>query len=187
MKNNSYINFPIGEIWNSDNGATIKFEIDQNLQFSSDLTLSGNLNGEFKVIKLKDSVMLLCNSLSFEPNYQCSKCLIDFSQSGHISEFEREYFYNLNADEFDPLEHLKINKKDLSIDVTEAIRQEILLQFPINPLCSERCKGICIECGVNLNQKAHSQSCEKQNNSESNQQNKPFANLKELINQSNNN
>ena len=37
------------------------------------------------------------------------------------------------------------------LDLTELIRQYILVEIPIQPLCNESCKGICIGCGVNLN------------------------------------
>ena len=40
------------------------------------------------------------------------------------------------------------------IDVTDDIRQEILVEYPIKPLCQEECKGICAVCGRNLNEAA---------------------------------
>jgi uncharacterized protein len=37
------------------------------------------------------------------------------------------------------------------IDINEFIRDEILLQLPMNPRCSETCAGLCPQCGGNLN------------------------------------
>jgi uncharacterized protein len=37
------------------------------------------------------------------------------------------------------------------IDVGEEVRDEILLALPINPVCSESCKGLCTVCGGNRN------------------------------------
>lgn len=37
------------------------------------------------------------------------------------------------------------------VDITEDVRQEILLTYPIVPLCRFDCKGLCITCGQNLN------------------------------------
>lgn len=37
------------------------------------------------------------------------------------------------------------------IDLTEGIREDILLVFPQSHLCSEDCKGLCPRCGANLN------------------------------------
>jgi uncharacterized protein len=38
------------------------------------------------------------------------------------------------------------------IDMTEAVRQYILLTTPMKPLCREDCAGLCPVCGHNLNQ-----------------------------------
>jgi len=39
------------------------------------------------------------------------------------------------------------------VDITEEIREEILLLIPVKPLCCEDCKGMCPKCGQNLNEK----------------------------------
>ena len=37
------------------------------------------------------------------------------------------------------------------LEVDEDIRAELLLDLPMNPLCSEDCEGLCPVCGTNLN------------------------------------
>lgn len=37
------------------------------------------------------------------------------------------------------------------IDITDDVRQEIMLTSPMIPLCREGCKGLCPTCGQNLN------------------------------------
>ncbi len=37
------------------------------------------------------------------------------------------------------------------VDITEDVRQEILLAYPMVPLCRPDCKGLCRNCGQNLN------------------------------------
>jgi uncharacterized protein len=44
-----------------------------------------------------------------------------------------------------------INKGDRVIDFDPDIRQEIILDYPVKPLCSRNCKGLCPKCGKNLN------------------------------------
>jgi uncharacterized protein len=41
---------------------------------------------------------------------------------------------------------------DNIFDLSEFIRQSVLVQVPIQPLCSEACKGLCLTCGKNLNE-----------------------------------
>jgi uncharacterized protein len=38
------------------------------------------------------------------------------------------------------------------LDLTEVLRQNILLTLPMHVLCSEDCRGLCPVCGQNLNQ-----------------------------------
>lgn len=38
-----------------------------------------------------------------------------------------------------------------TLDVSEEVRQALVLEIPAWPLCSETCKGLCPECGTELN------------------------------------
>jgi uncharacterized protein len=38
-----------------------------------------------------------------------------------------------------------------SIDLKEIVREQILLDLPVQVFCSEDCKGLCQKCGGNLN------------------------------------
>ena len=38
-----------------------------------------------------------------------------------------------------------------TLDIDEDVREYILLNFPMRILCSDDCKGICVDCGVDLN------------------------------------
>jgi uncharacterized protein len=41
---------------------------------------------------------------------------------------------------------------DNIFDLSEYIRQTVLVEVPIKPLCSDVCKGLCPHCGRNLNE-----------------------------------
>lgn len=43
----------------------------------------------------------------------------------------------------------KVEEKE--IDITENIREDLLLDIPQRFICSEDCKGLCPNCGANLN------------------------------------
>jgi len=38
------------------------------------------------------------------------------------------------------------------IDITEFVRDAVLLAIPLKPVCDEGCKGLCSVCGQNLNE-----------------------------------
>ena len=38
-----------------------------------------------------------------------------------------------------------------TIDLGELMHEQFVLALPMKPLCSEACKGLCVQCGTNLN------------------------------------
>jgi uncharacterized protein len=47
-----------------------------------------------------------------------------------------------------------VDKSTETIELDDDIRQEMLLNVPDKVLCKEDCKGLCVGCGVNLNNEA---------------------------------
>ena len=41
--------------------------------------------------------------------------------------------------------------KDETLDLGELMHEQFVLALPMKPLCAEECKGLCPECGTNLN------------------------------------
>ena len=39
------------------------------------------------------------------------------------------------------------------VDISGDVRDELLIELPMNPLCKEACKGLCPVCGTDLNKK----------------------------------
>jgi uncharacterized protein len=58
-----------------------------------------------------------------------------------------------------PEEEVELSADDLdfayyeedTIDLDRLVFEQITLQMPIKPLCTETCKGLCPHCGTNLN------------------------------------
>jgi len=42
---------------------------------------------------------------------------------------------------------------DLRVDISEPVRQAAILSLSLKPLCSEDCRGLCSQCGTNLNER----------------------------------
>ena len=38
------------------------------------------------------------------------------------------------------------------VDITDDVRQEVMLDFPLIPVCQDDCRGLCPRCGHNLNE-----------------------------------
>jgi uncharacterized protein len=44
--------------------------------------------------------------------------------------------------------------RDETIDLGELVREQLYLALPMKPLCSDSCRGLCPQCGTNLNRGA---------------------------------
>jgi len=68
----------------------------------------------------------------------CFRCLEDISR-----DWVGEFTLVVDIDKYTEL-----------VDLDEDIRQELILNLPARILCHDECKGLCTECGVDLNNKA---------------------------------
>jgi uncharacterized protein len=41
--------------------------------------------------------------------------------------------------------------RDDQVDLSELLREQFYLALPMKPLCRDDCKGLCAQCGTNLN------------------------------------
>lgn len=92
-----------------------------------------------KVTRADDEVFVRIKAKSAYESF-CYRCLEDQS-----SQWSTDFTLTLDVD-----------KHTEFIDIAEDIRQELILNLPGQILCREDCKGLCIDCGVNLN----TQECE---------------------------
>jgi uncharacterized protein len=58
-------------------------------------------------------------------------------------------------------------KGKTSLDLSDDIRQEMILEYPLKPLCKQDCKGLCLVCGKNLNEGSCGHKSDSQKWSES--------------------
>jgi len=85
----------------------------------------------------------------------CGRCLEDFSFPVDAS-FDVLYLpHAQNAGEgeveVEDDELTTAYYSDDQIDLAQLVREQFYLAIPMKPLCSEGCKGLCRECGTNLN------------------------------------
>jgi uncharacterized protein len=75
-------------------------------------------------------------SLSATVYFTCVRCLDEFKGA-----LEKQLRLNY-----------PVEKGEKEIDLGPDIREEIILDYPMRPLCRPECKGICTVCGKNLNE-----------------------------------
>jgi uncharacterized protein len=60
-------------------------------------------------------------------------------------------FSDAEAVSFDPAEVQVVSPSLSAVELDEDVRQTIEIAVPLKLLCNERCKGLCPQCGKNLN------------------------------------
>lgn len=85
----------------------------------------------------------------------CSRCLAEYDAP--IASDFTIFYTEAKGEELD--EEVELSDEELisasytgdEIDVDPEIAEQVMLEVPYKPLCSESCKGLCHQCGADLN------------------------------------
>ncbi len=108
----------------------------------------------FDIHKDKDRFRLV-GTVRTELELACSRCLESFRLPVEVA-FDQRY---LPQTEASAEQEREVGEDDLEtsfyqdeqIDLNELLREQFYLVLPMKPLCREECKGLCPQCGTNLN------------------------------------
>ena len=112
--------------------------------------------GEVRLLRTHRGILAYAD-IEVAGNLVCSRCLGDFAQisSHHI---EEEFLPEIDLQTGRTIELLSEDEpsfsisEDHTIDLNEALRQYIIGDEPMKPLCRANCLGLCHICGIDLNQ-----------------------------------
>ena len=112
--------------------------------------------------------LIVQGNFSAQTKVECVRCLKEFTipLSWEFTELYAFTKKSLSESEL-------LVPDDAHIDLAPLIREYALLEIPIKPLHDPECKGLCIECGQDLNVKdcGHNQEIDDS----------PFSELKKLL------
>lgn len=136
----------VGFIINLSVGDSREFNFDlPTLHLDTDLDLV-DLSGLARITRTAQGLLVQV-SLNAMVDYDCVRCLTSFCQSLK-TEFTELYAFSRNSITDSGL----ILPDDAHIDLKPLIREYMLLEVPMSPLCRPDCKGLCPICGENLNE-----------------------------------
>jgi uncharacterized protein len=87
------------------------------------------------VVNKTDDELLVEVDIECSMRMECARCLEQFETVLRT----------------DALFNYEVKPSDI-IDITDDVRQEIILGYPMIPVCRSDCRGLCRICGQNLNQ-----------------------------------
>jgi uncharacterized protein len=118
-----------------------------------DARLVGPTEVDLQATRAAEKVRLV-GSLTATVAFECDRCLAPLSAKVEQS-FDLLYLPPLGVGE----EH-ELDDDDLAvsfyqgqaIDLDDLVREQVELTLPMARLCGEACRGLCAECGANLNE-----------------------------------
>lgn len=118
-------------------GVTLEEEVNASaLDLETDIVkFAGPLKIKADVSKITNAVTVEL-SLSGTMHLNCSRCLNEFDTG-----LKRYLRLNYQVDKAIPV-----------INLDQDIKEEVILDYPLKPLCNVDCKGLCFKCGKNLNE-----------------------------------
>lgn len=135
----------------TDTGLDIEFAEQLELD---DFKLMGPVKASLKISKV-GSELLINGRVTGNVELECSLCLKNFAKEldGNI-EVVYHPIEELTAEDRHEVKDVELDLdfyKDNELDIAELIKEQVILSIPMKPLCSEACKGICSQCGTDLN------------------------------------
>ena len=134
-------------------------KIDYNFQipqfdFEGDKIKSSGSCEVVGIISSDSDILILNAEIKVDLEMICSRCLDTFIYPIDIDIEER---FTTNSKSEDDEAVIVI---DDVLDITEIVETTIISTLPIKRICKEDCKGLCQECGCNLN--SNTCSCDKE-------------------------
>lgn len=160
---NSDLVFNVAQLLKERVGSTRKFHFDTpNLVLDADpgegeALHAQQVHGDVKVTRLSDG-LLVQGDMDAKVLLECSRCLESFTTPVD-ARLEEQYLPTIDVETGAPMRREEFDENDQAfeidqnhmMDLTEPVRQALLVALPMKPLHSEDCKGICLQCGANLN------------------------------------
>ncbi len=110
----------------------------------------GIISVNCRMDKSQHQIVLNCD-VKCEAELLCDRCNSQYNSVIRTNFLITCFFEEREDDENDiNLKFLTVDQD--KIDLSEEIREYMLLAVPMKNLCNEDCKGLCTKCGINLNE-----------------------------------
>jgi len=155
MKRLESMIFNVAQQMKAPVGTSLVYDFQEdNVKFDDDIKVIGPLNGYVRMRRTNQG-LLVDGWVELTLELLCNRCLKEFELPMHVNFEERFYptvdiVSGLPLAPFDEDEIFPIDAHH-QVDLTEAIRQNLLLALPMVAVCQEDCKGLCPQCGHDLN------------------------------------
>ena len=149
--------YNVAQLLKNETGQTRQYGLHEDVSsLDPDIVPLSTLDGKLQLIRTADGV-LVTGDLHSSVELMCSRCAEPFSM---VVKFRLEEEFRPTIDIVtgaalpliaDDEEATRIDDHHI-MDLTEVVRQDMLLALPLHPVCRTRCAGLCPVCGKNWNE-----------------------------------
>jgi uncharacterized protein len=109
-----------------------------------------------RITLLEEQTLRVQGSCQTDMEFTCCRCLQVFAQPQSL---KFDLFYMPHSTVGRHVEELELRYEDLDLgfydglklDTDVILSEQLVFAVPMKPLCSNSCKGLCPQCGINLN------------------------------------
>ncbi|HEX6510914.1 MAG TPA: DUF177 domain-containing protein [Chloroflexota bacterium] len=149
----------VAQLLKSPVGTTREYDLEETLREVEDQPLTRPVKVHLHLTRINDG-LLARGDVETALAVACSRCTEPAEQPLRFH-FDEQFRPSIDIatgqpvnDEEDDLEPVYTIDSNHLMDVDEVIRQGIVLEAPMHPLCQPSCRGLCPTCGANLNEGA---------------------------------
>ena len=149
--------FNVSQLLQEPIGAERTYRVDETVAGLDDDTTPMDVHGEVRLMRTNRG-LLAYGALDARARAACSRCLRPVETPVHLT-IEEEYLPTVDVTTGQPLPRRDVDDAASfeidahhHVDLTEAVRQALVVSEPMRPLCRPDCAGLCNQCGADLNE-----------------------------------
>ncbi len=139
-------------------GSTRRFQLDEPMPApggAPETTVIGRATGTVRLLRTHHGLVVYA-SVDVQVEDTCARCLVSCDRLASLS-LEEECYPTVDPntgrnmsppDESEGVLHIDLRQM---LDLSDVLRQYLLTDEPLKTLCRSDCRGLCQECGADLN------------------------------------
>ena len=148
----------VAQLLKSPVGTTREYDLEETLEEVEDQQLARPVKVHLHLTRINDGV-LARGDVETALAVACSRCTEPAEQPLQFH-FDEQFRPSIDIATGQPVKPedddpgapvFSIDANHL-MDVDEVVRQGVVMEAPMHPLCSPACRGLCPSCGANLNE-----------------------------------
>lgn len=148
------LHYNVAQLLKSEIGQTRAYDFDSASSIDLEGIVASDIRGHVKFSLTNFSIVAVVQADAVL-HLTCARCLEPYQSPAHV-EFVEEYLPAIDIATGQPSavpssDTAFVISQSHTLDLREALRQNLVLAIELIPLCRENCRGLCPTCGVNRN------------------------------------